>query len=74
MRRSHATTAVVKDLTGCIARDAFEGLVHSMDNLSQKAGLGSDQWDDYDVHHGSGMGNSSGTINTKLVLAAVVNA
>lgn len=70
-RRSRTTTAVVKDLTGHIVRDAFEGLVRSMDNLSHKAGVGEDQWDDYDVCHGSGIGNSTGTTNAKLRANAV---
>lgn len=64
MKRHPATSAVLKDLTGHIVRDAFDGLVRSIDNLSHKAGVGADQWDDYDTHNGSSSRKSSGTVST----------
>jgi len=68
--RSEATTAL-RDLTGRIIRDAFEGLARSMDNLSHKAGVGANQWDDYEDHEIGAIENSN---SAKLRANAVANA
>jgi hypothetical protein len=77
MKRHRATSAVVKDLTGHIVRDAFDGLVRSLDNLSHMAGVGADQWDDYDIY-GSGSSRKSTvavtTTNSQLRANAVRSA
>ena len=68
--RSEATTAL-RELTGRIIRDSFEGLSRSVDNLSHKAGVGADQWDDYEYHE---IGASEKCNSAKLRANAVTNA
>ena len=43
--KRRAMGALGKDLTGRIVKDAFDGLVRSMDTLSDKAGVGASQWE-----------------------------
>jgi hypothetical protein len=64
MKCHRATSAVVKDLTGHIVRDAFDGLVRSIDNLSHMAGVGADQWDDYDMYGGGSSKKSTVAVTT----------
>jgi hypothetical protein len=63
--KRRAIGALGKDMSGRIVKDAFDGLVRSMDSLSDKAGVGVTQWEDlYDTTTTSSSTNNAGNDTT----------